>query len=76
MNPSMDTPTRMQPTFPTLQKTALPLMSMAEHEAALQAACEMAVELLQARGITEPAQTEADPLPQSTIDLLRRMPRS
>lgn len=52
------------------------MTSMAEREAALEAVCQMAIELLHARGILEPADVEEEPLPQSTIDLLRRMPRS
>lgn len=52
------------------------MTSMTEREAALQAVCQMAVELLHARGILELADIEEEPLPQSTIDLLRRMPRS
>jgi hypothetical protein len=66
----------MKRAFPQLRKSEQPLTSMAEREAALQAVCQMAIELLHARGILEPADVEEEPLPQSTIDLLRRMPRS
>lgn len=62
--------------FPQLRKSEQLLTSMAEREAALESVCQMAVELLRARGILEPAVIEEEPLPQSTIDLLRRMPRS
>lgn len=66
----------MKGLLPLLRKSQTPLTSMVKHEAALQALCEMAMEQLHARGITEPADIEEEPLPQSTIDLLRRTPRS
>ncbi len=66
----------MKRLLPLLRKSDAPLTSMTEREAALQALCEMAMQQLYARGITEPADIDEEPLPQSTIDLLRRMPRS
>ena len=66
----------MNTPFPILLKEPATPLSMEERDAKLRAACEMAMEILRSRGITVPADTEEEPLPASTVELIRRLPRS
>jgi len=59
--------------FPSLAKTDRPLRTEREHELALIAACRAAVVIMEAKG-EEPADQQ-DPLPASSVELLKRLPR-
>jgi hypothetical protein len=59
--------------LPTLDKSESVLRTEAEHERALVAACSAAAMILEARGMKSAGQQE--PLPVSTIELLKRLPR-
>jgi len=60
--------------LPTIDKSEPVLRTEAEHERALIAACNAAAKILEARGGMSADQQE--PLPASTIELLKRLPRT
>lgn len=60
--------------FPIPQPEA-PLNSEEAHERALIAACRAAFQILESRGVERAADLEEEPLPESTVALLKRLPR-
>ena len=63
----------MVPRLPAMDKSEPPLRTEAEHESALIAACSAAARILEARGMKSAG--EQEPLPASTLELLKRLPR-
>ena len=59
--------------LPTIDKSEQPLRTEREHELALIAACRAAAAILAARG--RDCADQEEPLPESTIELLKRLRR-
>jgi hypothetical protein len=61
--------------LPALDKREPPLPSMRAHAHALELACRGAAQILASRSI-EPATQPQEPLPASSVRLLRHLPRT
>ncbi len=62
-------------TMPKLHKEERPLATVAEHEAMLVAVCRAASVILMSRQSAQQDDAQ-EPLPESTIKLLKRLPRA